>query len=340
MNTRLMEPVTAAVENNFLQYDLAIIGSGAAGLGAALYAGRYRMKTVVIGKEFGGETAKAGTIENYPGVPHVDGYELMGAMKKQAAVLDVEFVSAEAVSSVRQPHCFEVMAKNVTYQVHHIILATGAERRRLGLPNEKELTGKGVHYCVTCDGPVYGGKTIAMVGGGDASVKGANLAAEYVEKVYLIIRGTDVTAEPINLEKLKSLGNKVEIISEMEVQEIVGKDKLEKILLSKEFNGSRELVVDALFVEVGAVPNVEIAKSLGVTLDERNYIMVDNMMQTNIDGVFAAGDAVNHFGAFKQDITAAALGAVAATSAYNDHKIHGELCTMHSQPPMGIKSNS
>lgn len=332
MSTKPMERVTAAVENNPVRYDLAIIGSGAAGLGAALYAGRYRMKTIVIGKEFGGETAKAGTIENYPGVPHVDGYELMGVMKKQASALGVDFVSAGAVSSVRQPHCFEVMAKNITYQAHHIILATGAERRRLGLPNEKELTGKGVHYCVTCDGPVYSGKTIALVGGGDASVKGANLAAEYVEKLYLIIRGAEVTAEPINLEKLKSLGNKVEIIPETEVQEIVGSGKLEKVLLSKEFNGSRELVVDALFVEVGAIPNVEIAKVLGVTLDERSYIMVDNLMQTNVDGVFAAGDAVNHFGAFKQDITAAALGAVAATSAYNDHKIHGELCAMHAVP--------
>jgi len=327
-----MEPATVAVENNPLQYDLAIIGSGAAGLGAALYAGRYRMKTVVIGKDFGGETAKAGTVENYPGVPQVDGYELVGVMKKQAEVLGVDFVSAEAASSVRQSHCFEIAAKSITYQAHHIILATGAERRRLGLPNEKELTGKGVHYCVTCDGPVYSGKTIALVGGGDASVKGANLAAEYVEKIYLIIRGAEVTAEPINLEKLKSLGNKIEIIPEMEVQEIVGRGKLEKIFLSKEFNGSRELVVDALFVEVGAVPNVEIAKSLGVTLDERNYIMVDNMMQTNVDGVFACGDAVNHFGAFKQDITAAALGAVAATSAYNDHKVHGELCALHAVP--------
>lgn len=319
------------------QYDLIIIGSGAAGLGAALYSGRYRMKTLVIGKEFGGETAKAGTIENYPGIQAIDGYELMGAMKQQAKNLGVEVVDAEATEVKRQEHCFEVCSNKTTYQTHAIIFAIGAERRRLGLPKEKELTGRGVHYCVTCDGPVYNGKTIAMVGGGDASVKGAVLAAEYVSKLFLIVRGKEVTAEPINLERMKKLGDKIEVILETEVREIIGGKKLEKVILSPAFKGSNELVVDGLFVEIGAIPNVELAKSLGVELDDHGYVKTDAMMQTNIDGVFAAGDAVNHFGSFKQDITAAAMGAVAATSAYNDRKIHGELCPIHAQPAMAAK---
>jgi len=315
-----------------MQYDLIIIGSGAAGLGAALYSGRYRMKTLVVGKEFGGETAKAGTIENYPGIQTIDGYELMGAMKQQTKNIGVEVLDAEVTEVKRQEHCFEVCTNKATYQTHAIIFAIGAERRRLNLPNEKELTGKGVHYCVTCDGPVYNGKTIAMVGGGDASVKGAVLAAEYVNKLFLIVRGKEVAAEPINLERMKKLGDKIEVLLETEVKEIVGEKKLEKIILSREFKGSSDLVVDGLFVEIGAVPNVEITKSLGVLLDEHGYIKTDAMMQTNIDGVFAAGDAVNHFGSFKQDITAAAMGSVAATSAYNDRKIHGELCPFHAQP--------
>lgn len=315
-----------------MQYDLIIIGSGAAGFGAALYAGRYRMKTLVLGKEFGGETAKAGSIENYPGVFALDGYELMGVMKKQAAALGVEFVDGEVSGIVRQEHCFEVRTERMTYQTHAILFATGAERRRLGLPNEKELTGKGVHYCVTCDGPVYGGKTIALVGGGDASVKGVVLAAEYVNKAYLIVRGKEVTAEPINLERLKALGEKVEVLLETEVKEIVGTKMLKKLILSRPYKGSSELVVDGLFVEVGATPNVALAQSLGVKLDERGYIKVDNMMQTNVDGVFAAGDTVNHFGSFKQDITAAGMGAVAATSAYGDRKVHGDICELHALP--------
>ncbi|MDE2078929.1 MAG: FAD-dependent oxidoreductase [Patescibacteria group bacterium] len=315
-------------------YDLIIIGSGTAGLSAGLYAGRYRMKTLVIGAEFGGETASAGTIENYPGVKTLDGYELEKLIKEQAVALGVE-VKAGRVEEIRRDegeHCFVAAAGTDAYRGNTLIFATGAERRKLGLPNEDNLRGRGVHYCVTCDGPVYAGKTIALVGGGDASVKGANLAAEYVEKVYLIVRGKEVTAEPINLEQFKKLGDKVEVLLENEVKEIVGTDKLQKLVLAQSYNGSTELAVDGLFVEVGAVPNVELPKSLGVELDDHGYIKVDSLMKTNVDGVFAAGDAVNHFGPFKQDITAAALGAVAATSAYSDHKVHGELCLLHAVP--------
>ena len=304
-------------------YDLIIIGSGAAGLSAGIYAGRYRMKALIIGKEFGGETAKAGAILNYPGFQSVDGYELMDLMKQQAAKLNVETLDAEVASIKRQGRCFTVATGKKTYEAGVVIFAVGAERRRLGLPNEKELTGRGVHYCVTCDGPVYTGKTIAMVGGGDASVKGVILASEYAKKVFLIARRKKITAEPINLDYLQKLKDKTEIILETEVKEIIGKDKLEKIILSRPRKGSAELIIDGLFVEIGSVPSVSLAESLGVELDERGYVKVDNMMRTNVDGVFAAGDVVNHFGSFKQDIAAAAMGAVAATSAYNDHKIHG-----------------
>lgn len=315
-----------------MTYDLIIIGAGAAGLGAAIYSGRYRLKVLVISKEFGGETASAGTIENYPGIPSIGGLELMEIMKKQAENLGVQILEAKVTEVKRQEHCFEAVANDAVYQSHEIIFALGAERRRLGLPNEKELTGHGVHYCVTCDGPLYRNKTIALVGGGDASVKGAAFAAEYANKIFLIVRDKEIIAEPINLERMKKLGGKIEILLETEVKEIIGARKLEKLRLSRPFKNSEELIVDGLFVEIGAVPKAGLAKSLGVELDERGYIKVDNMMKTNIDGVFAAGDVVNHFGSFKQDITAAAMGAVAATSAYNDHKIHGELCPIHAQP--------
>ncbi|MBI2612312.1 FAD-dependent oxidoreductase [Candidatus Kaiserbacteria bacterium] len=313
-------------------HDLVIIGSGAAGLAAGIYAGRYGMKVLVLGGEFGGETAKAGNIENYPGFASVDGYELMDAMKKQSEALGIRLVDAKVTAISREGHCFTLEANGKTYNANAVLFAIGAERRRLGLPNEKELTGKGVHYCVTCDGPVYGGKTIAMVGGGDASVKGVNLAAEYVQKIFLIVRGKEVIAEPINFERMKKLGDKVEVLLETSVKEIVGTQKLEKLILSKPYKGSSELVVDGLFVEIGASPQVELAKSLGVELDESGYVKTDNLMRTNVDGVFAAGDVTNHFGRFKQDITAAAQGAVAATSAYEDHKVHGDLCVLHARP--------
>ncbi|HYE22712.1 MAG TPA: FAD-dependent oxidoreductase [Verrucomicrobiae bacterium] len=317
-------------------YDLIIIGTGAAGLASAVYAGRYKIKTLVVGKEFGGETSTAWTIWNYPGIKEIDGFELMTKMKEQAQSHGAEIIEGNVVKVQKMGHCFSVFTEDgKEFQSKVLILALGTERRKLGLPNEKDLTSKGVHYCITCDGPLYSGRTIAVVGGGDASVKGVNLAGQYAQKIYLITREKELHAEPVNYELMQKLGNKVEVIYDTVVSEMVpkqGAPGLEKILLN---TGGKigELKVDGLFVEIGALPNVELAKSLGVELDEKGYIKVDNMMQTNIDGVFAAGDTTNHFGAFKQDITAAATGAVAATSAFRDLGLHGgEVCEVHAKP--------
>lgn len=313
-------------------YDLIIIGTGAAGLSTGIYTGRYKMKVLAVGKEFGGETALAGKVENYPGFKEIDGYDLMKKMKDQAENLGVEIKNGEITKIERNESCFKVQVGDEEYKANALVFANGTERRRLGLPNEKELTGKGVHYCITCDGPLYSDKTIAIVGGGDASVKGVNLASEYAEKIYLIVRDKEIKAEPINYERMKKLGDKVEVLLETEVKKIVGDEKFEKVVLAKPYKGSEELEADALFIEIGAEPEVELAKSLGVELDERGYVKVDNMMRTNVDGVFAAGDITNHFESFKQDITAAAMGSVAATSAYDYKKIHGELCKHHHVP--------
>lgn len=184
---------------------------------------------------------------------------------------------------------------------------------------------------MTCDGPIYGGKTIALVGGGDASVKGVNLIAEYVKKAYLITREKELNAEPINISEMKRLGDKVEVVYETQVKEIVEKDgKLAKIVLNKPINGSEDMVVDALFVEIGALPNKEIPAQLGVTTDTEGYVTVDATMATNIPGVYAAGDATHFFGRFKQDITAAAQGAVAATTAYEYLKQNPNVCDIHA----------
>jgi len=318
-----------------MSYDLIIVGSGAAGLAAAVYSGRYRMKTLVIGDEFGGYTSIAGPIENYPGYSSIDGFDLMLNMKKQATDLGIEIKDGRVEDIQRgESGCFTLRTKKgEEYFSNTVIIATGTEHRRLGLPNEKELTGKGVHYCVTCDGPVYRDKTIAVVGGGDSSVKGVNLAAEYAKKIYLIVRGTKVAAEPINYERMKKLGDKVEVLFETEVKEIVGSDKFEKIILSKAVNGSTDLAVDGLFIEVGLLPRSELLKKAGIALDERGYAKADTMMRTSVPGAFVAGDIMNLFEGFKQDITAAAMGAVAATSAYEYYKIHGDLCIVHAKPP-------
>jgi len=300
-----------------MKYDLIVIGSGAAGLSAALYAGRYRISTLVIKGEFGGETSTAGSIENYPGVKAIDGYDLMKIMKEQVEVTGAEIKEGKAIGIERRGECWKVMTENgEAYQGSTVILAVGSRRRHLNLPNEKELTGKGVHYCWTCDGPLYGGKTVAMVGGGDSSIKGVNFLAEYAKKVYLIVRGGQVHAEPINHERMKNLGDKVEVLLETEVKEIIGEKRLEKLVLSKPYQNSLDLVVDGVFVEIGFDPDKTFAEQLDLELDEKGYMKVDSMMRTRAPGIFAAGDATTHFGNFKQDITAAAMGAVAATAAY------------------------
>ncbi len=316
-------------------YDLIIIGSGAAGLSAALYAGRYRMRTLVIGAEFGGYTSIAGPIENYPGYMKIDGFDLMMNMKAQAEAFG-SVISDERVLAVRKEEsgCFTVKTQSgKEYFANTVIIATGTEHRLLGLPNEKELTGKGVHYCVTCDGPLYKDKTIAVVGGGDSSIKGVNLVSEYAKKIYLIVRGKNVSAEPFNYERMQKLGDKVEVLCETDVKEIKGIEKFEGIVLSRPFNGSTALAVDGLFIEIGLTPRADLVSMLGIELDERKYAKADTMMRTNVPGAFVAGDIFNLFKGFKQDITASAMGAVAATSAYEYYKLHGDICMLHAKPP-------
>ena len=241
-------------------------------------------------------------------------------MKGQAQALGTELVDGKAEKIEKQGRAFKVSTQDKQFQANSVILAYGSRRRHLNLPNEKELVGKGVHYCWTCDGPLYGQKTVAMVGGGDSSVKGVNFLGEYAKKIYLISLNKEITAEPVNMEQMKKLRDKVEVILETQIKKIVGENVLEKLILSKPYKGSSDLKVDGVFIEIGFDPDVTLPEQLGVELDEKKYIKVDTMMKTSVPGVFAAGDATNHFGSFKQDITAAALGAVAATSAYEYNK--------------------
>lgn len=312
-------------------YDTFIVGSGAAGLSAGMYAARYQLKTIVVGKELGGETTTAWTIENYPGFKEIDGFDLVQKMKEQTEANGVKVLDGEVTAITQDGSCFTIESSLGQYQAKTVILANGTLRRHLNLPKEKELTGKGIHYCATCDAPLYKDRTIAIVGGGDASVKGANLAKSYSSKIYMIVRGDKLLGEPVNLAALEGAPN-VEVLYQTEVKEIVGEQKFEKIVLSKEVNGSNELVVDGLFIEIGADPNSALAIQLGCTLDERGYVQVDAMMKTNVAGIYGAGDSTNFFGSFKQVITAAAQGAVAATSAYQYVQTNPMACSLHAKP--------
>ena len=316
--------------------DVLIIGSGAAGLSAGIYAARYNLKALIIGEEFGGATTTAWTVENYPGYISIDGFDLMMKMKEQAQALGVEVRDGKVTELRQEGDCFVAVTDKGEVGATTVILATGSARRKLNLPNEKELNGKGIHYCTTCDSPLYKGKTIGIVGGGDASVKGANLAAQFAKKIYLITRRKDdLRGEPANLETMKKFGEKIKIVFDTNVKAINGKDHLESITLTNLLNGSDTLVLDGLFVVIGAEPSNALAKQVGVELDTMGYVEVDPMMRTNVKGVFVAGDVTNETGHFKQDIVSAAQGSIAATSCY-EHITTGALaCPWHARPVSG-----
>lgn len=296
-------------------YDVAIIGSGVAGLSAGLYAGRYELSTIIIGEMLGGATASAWTIENYPGFEEIDGYDLVVKMKEHAEKNGAKVVTDKVISAKKDKHFMLSLESGETIEAKSVILTVGSARRKLYLPKEDEFAkGKGVNYCTTCDGPLYKGKTIGIVGGGDAAIKGANLAVQYAEKIHIIEMTDKLKAEPINMNRLQPFIDKgqVELHLNTKVSELLGDDRLKGV----KFDNGTELSLDGLFVEIGAIPDASLAENVGAATDDWGYTAVNNNMETNVPGFFAAGDATNFFGHFKQVVTATAMGAVAATSAF------------------------
>ena len=312
-------------------YDVLIVGQGAAAFAAALYAARYQMKTIVIGELFGGETATGGLIENYPGYPDIDGYDLMLKFREQSEKYQVSVVDDKVDSIIRTAHCFEATTDlGDTCEAMTVILAVGRERRKLGLQHEDEWTGKGVSFCSTCDAPLHRDNVVAVVGGGDAAVKGAVLLSKYVRQVYIIYRAAAFTrSEAANLRMLDE-SNNVERLFNTNVIELTGENGLSGIVLNQKVNGSTEITVDGLFIEIGADPRTELARQLGIQLNDKDEIKVDKEMRTSVHGVFAAGDVTDASGELKQTLTAAAQGALAATAAYADASEHPNACAVHA----------
>lgn len=298
-------------------YDVLIAGQGAAGYAAAMYAARYQIKPAIFGGIFGGETATGGLIENYPGYPEIDGLELMLKFREQAEKWDVPIIEENVESITRSGDHFEQTTDtDNTYKGASVILAVGRERRKLGLEHEDEWTGRGVSFCSTCDAPLHRGNVVAVVGGGDAAIKGSVLLSKYAEKVYIIYRRDRFTRpEAANLRQLEKSPNITPVFGTT-VVELKGDDGLSSIVLDREVDGSNEIAVGGIFVEIGADPRTELPNQLGLELNELNEVVVDKHMATSADGVFAAGDLTNGSGDLKQTITAAAQGALAATAAY------------------------
>jgi len=295
-----------------MAYDIIIVGSGVAGYGAAMYAGRLKMRTLLIGEADGGTIVLTDDIENYPGFKKIKGMELSEKLKDHAKQYGVEMVTAKVTEISREDN-FRLKTKDNEYESRSVILATGTEWRKLEVPGEEEFSKKGVHYCALCDGYFYADKEVIVVGGSDSAVKEAILLASYARKVYIVYRRDKLRAEPITLERLNNVKN-IEVIYNTNIKEIKGGTSVNSVVLDRPYNNSPELAIDGVFVAIGHIPLSGLARQLGVTLNDKAEIIIDRESRTNVEGVFAAGDVVDS--KFKQAITGVAEGVNAAHSAY------------------------
>lgn len=296
-------------------YDVIVLGGGPAGLSAAMYAGRLKMKTLVLAGLRGGAIVNTNDITNWPGIKLVNGFELAKQIEEHAKQYDVTIKDSFAKEIKKKDDVFLVTTvSGEVYEGRSVIIATGTDVRKLGVKGEEEFKNRGVHYCALCDGFFYNDKIVAVVGGSDSAVKEALLLTQWAKKVYIIYRKEKLRAEPANLEKLQQ-NSKIEVITNTNIVEIRGDENgVKEVVLDNPFRGSKTLALDGVFVEIGRVPNNEIAKQLSISLNEKGEIITDKEAKTNVAGVFAAGDVTNI--SFKQAITAAAEGVIAAHSAY------------------------
>jgi thioredoxin reductase (NADPH) len=299
--------------------DVAIIGLGAAGYTAAIYAARYKLSTAIIGLEDGGMGLTATEVGNWPGEIEIAGPELMEKFKKHALsfgeIVTQKIARVEKVAQAGKG--FSVTLDDGSHiEARTIIFATGSQKRHLNVPGEDRLSGKGVTYCATCDAFFYRGKDVAVVGGGDAAVEGAAIAAQVAKRVYLIHRRSAFRAEPYWVDRVNARPN-VTTILERNVVEILGEAKVSSVKLDRPWENKDTIAVDGVFIEIGADPATALPLQLGCALDERGFLKVDEAMRTNVPGIFGAGDLTSGSNHFAQFTTAAGEATVAANSVFN-----------------------
>ncbi|MCW4044118.1 MAG: thioredoxin-disulfide reductase [Candidatus Bathyarchaeota archaeon] len=298
------------------QWDIIIIGAGAAGLAAGIYAARSGLKTLIIEEKMaGGTAADAPSVENYPGFSQISGAELAEKMalhcrKTGATIRELETVVSLDLKEEKKT----VITANSTYEAATVIIASGAHYREIGVKGEKEFRGRGVSYCGVCDGPFFKGKRVLVVGGGNSALTTALYLSGIVAQVIVTHRRDAFRAEEALVKDIASRGN-VQVLLNTEVKEILGEKAVTKVVLFDSKTGEvRELAVDGVFVQVGEAPNSQLAREAGVEVDEHGYIKIDLCQRTNIAGVYAAGDVTNH--PVKQVGTAVGQGITAALEAY------------------------
>lgn len=299
-------------------YDVAVLGAGPAGITAAIYAARYRLKTLLISPDIGGWAAKANRIENFPGHAAVFGKELKKMFTEHVKANNIDYIKGKAEKIDKNSDSFKIVTNKGEHEARYVIYALGTKKRKLNVPGEDELLGKGVCLCPTCDAPLFKDLDVAVIGGNDSGTTGALLIAEYAKKVYIVEIMDKLPTEPIWMDKIKE-EPKIEVITSDSVKEIKGSSQVEAVIL----NSGRRLDVGGVFIEVGSIPDTKMVKQLGIKTDKWGHIEVDKAQHTSIDKLYAAGDITNGSNYMRQIVAAQAEGAIAAQAIYK-RKISGE----------------
>ena len=298
-------------------YDLLIIGSGPAGMAAAIYAQRAGLKAAVLEKTgiSGGQVLTTYEVDNYPGLPEISGFDLSEKFKEHALRLGAEIRTAEVKNIIDQGATKVLETDQGCLEARTVLIATGAHHAKLHIPGEEELAGMGVSYCATCDGAFFRNRTAVVVGGGDVAVEDAIFLARFCKKVYLVHRRDSLRAAKLLQEHMLSLSN-VEVIWNAEVTEIAGEEQVEQVTLfyNKE-NREEVLPTDGVFIAVGTIPDTAFVKGLAGQ-DDKGYLIAGEDCRTSVKGIYAAGDVRTK--ALRQILTAAADGANAVTSVQED----------------------
>jgi thioredoxin reductase (NADPH) len=297
----------------FMDYELAIIGAGPAGYSAGIYAARSGIKTAVFDRgDGGGRAVLSPKIENYAGFESIPGAELMEKMKHHASKYVTLHLYEEVKNLVHSSDTFSLETAKRKYLIGAVIFCTGTEHKTLDIPGEKEFLGKGVSYCATCDGFFFKGKRVAVMGGGNTAVMEAIFLKQIgCKEVTVVHRREQIRAEKIYETEARE--KHVQFLLNKEAERVTGKDIVDSLHLIDTVNKSKSVLeVDGIFISVGDTPQNELAKKIGVALNDEGYIMVDRQQRTNIKGIYAAGDIT---GGVRQVITACAEGAVAALSS-------------------------
>ncbi len=291
-------------------YDTIIIGAGIAGLTAAIYASRKRMKFEIISHDFGGQFMVSGEVLNYPGIVKTTGAEFSSIMEKQLKFNNISLIEENVKKVEKKGQDFNVITDKKKYETKTVIIATGAGPRKLNIPGEDKFTNKGVTYCSICDGPLFSGKKVVVIGGGDAALEAVDFLKDIVSKIYMLVIEDKFRGHEYLVERVKK-NHKVKVLFNAKTTEIIG-NKFVSGIKYEQKGKKKKLDVQGVIVEIGRVPNTGLFKNI-IKLDEHGHIIVDCQSRTSVPGIFAAGDCAS--GHEYQYVIAAGQGCMALIKA-------------------------